>query len=109
RELGHEITDLGNIEVPVAELDEGQAGSGGHAPFAARIRAACLGAFEGLTGLPAGRLPLTLGGDHSVALATVPAAFRGRQACGGLVWVDAHADVNTPGASVSGNIHGMPV
>lgn len=55
-----------------------------------------------------GRLPLTLGGDHSLAMATVSgikAAYP--DAC--LVWVDAHADINTPLSSDSGNIHGMPI
>jgi arginase len=55
----------------------------------------------------AGELPLVLGGDHSVALGTLGglAAAAGRS--GGVVWIDAHGDLNTPGTSPSGNVHGM--
>ena len=60
-----------------------------------------------------GRLVLTLGGDHSIAIGTVAGASRaikerlGREIA--VIWVDAHADINTPETSDSGNIHGMPV
>lgn len=63
----------------------------------------------------AGRLVLTLGGDHSVAIGTVGGVAKAiRERFGGkreiaVVWVDAHADINTPESSESGNIHGMPV
>ena len=61
----------------------------------------------------AGRLVLTLGGDHSVAIGTIAGTSRaikerlGREIA--VIWVDAHADINTPETSESGNIHGMPV
>ncbi len=57
-------------------------------------------------------LPITLGGDHSLAMGTVAGvagAFRKKGSRIGLLWVDAHADINTPKTSPSGNIHGMPV
>lgn len=55
-----------------------------------------------------GDLALTLGGDHSLALATVSGTFRAHpEAC--LIWIDAHADLNTPLTTPSGNIHGCPV
>jgi arginase len=55
-----------------------------------------------------GKFVLTLGGDHSVALATVSGVFNAYpNAC--LVWVDAHADINTPASTDSGNIHGCPL
>lgn len=60
-----------------------------------------------------GRLVLTLGGDHSIAIGTVAGTSRaikerlGREMA--VIWVDAHADINTPETSESGNIHGMPV
>ena len=60
-----------------------------------------------------GRLVLTLGGDHSIAIGTIAGTSRaikerlGREM--GVIWVDAHADINTPETSESGNIHGMPV
>jgi arginase len=59
-----------------------------------------------------GGLPLVLGGDHSVAVGTVSGVghfFRERQQNVGLIWLDAHADMNTPESSPSGNVHGMPL
>ena len=60
----------------------------------------------------AGKVPLVLGGDHSVAAGTVSGvaeAFRARGERIGLIWIDAHADMNTPESSPSGNVHGMPL
>ena len=61
----------------------------------------------------AGRLVLTLGGDHSIAIGTIGGSARAvRERLGrelAVIWVDAHADINTPETSGSGNIHGMPV
>ena len=60
----------------------------------------------------AGKFPLVLGGDHSVAVGTVAGvrdAFRKRGEKIGLIWIDAHADMNTPESSPSGNVHGMPL
>jgi arginase len=61
----------------------------------------------------AGRLVLTLGGDHSVAIGSIAGVARAVRARLGreiaVVWVDAHADINTPETSQSGNIHGMPL
>jgi arginase len=59
-----------------------------------------------------GFVPVVLGGDHSVAVGTVTGVaqyFREREQCVGLIWLDAHADMNTPETSPSGNIHGMPL
>lgn len=61
----------------------------------------------------AGKLVLTLGGDHSIAIGTISGTARAiRERLGreiAVIWVDAHADINTPETSESGNIHGMPV
>lgn len=62
--------------------------------------------------LRAGRKPLVLGGDHSIAIGTVAGVsrhFRARKMRLGLLWIDAHGDMNTPATSPSGNIHGMPL
>ena len=70
-------------------------------------------ASEVYTHASAGRLVLTLGGDHSIAIGTIAGTSQaikerlGRQIA--VIWVDAHADINTPETSASGNIHGMPV
>jgi arginase len=60
----------------------------------------------------AGKVPLVLGGDHSVAIGSVAGvsrSFRKKKMSVGLIWIDAHADMNTPGTSPSGNVHGMPL
>ena len=59
-----------------------------------------------------GKFPLVLGGDHSVAIGTVAGMSQHFRKAGqklGLIWIDAHADMNTPGHSPSGNVHGMPL
>ena len=55
-----------------------------------------------------GYLPLVLGGDHSVAMGTLGGMAKA-QGAGGVLWIDAHADMNRPGTSPSGNVHGMPL
>lgn len=62
--------------------------------------------------MDAGEFPLVIGGDHSIAMGTVAgvsAHYRERGEEMGLIWFDAHADMNIPGVSPSGNIHGMPL
>ena len=64
------------------------------------------------TAMNGGQFPLVLGGDHSVAVGTVAgvaASYRQRGEKIGLIWIDAHADMNTPESSPSGNVHGMPL
>jgi len=108
--LGYVVEDLGNIEVVQAET--ASIGSG-HAKYLAEIAAACnhLAAAAGRS-LERGSLPLTLGGDHSIAVGSasgVSQFFRGSAQAVGLIWLDAHADMNTPDTSPSGNVHGMPL
>lgn len=57
----------------------------------------------------AGRKILTIGGDHSIAIGSVAGAAQAASQNIGLIWIDAHADINTPATSPSGNVHGMPV
>jgi arginase len=62
--------------------------------------------------LEAGKIPLVLGGDHSVAAGTVAGVaefYRRQNQKIGLIWIDAHTDINTPESSPSGNVHGMPL
>ena len=56
-----------------------------------------------------GSLPLVLGGDHSVALGTLAGLRAAAGQPGGVVWIDAHGDLNTPATSPTGNVHGMPL
>jgi arginase len=108
--LGYEVADLGNIQVEQAET--GPAGNP-RAKYLPQIATACgLIAEKVDEALVQGRLPLVLGGDHSVAIGTVSGVsrhFRERRQSVGLIWLDAHADMNTPESSPSGNIHGMPL
>lgn len=107
--LGHEVRDLGNIDVETAEADSAAGAARNDARHSGAIELACRAAFRRFTELPPGWFPLALGGDHSIAMATVAAAFRGPAACSAVIWIDAHADLNTPGSSPSGNVHGMPL
>jgi arginase len=104
--LGFRVEDSGNVATAVAEAtaleDE-------RARYLPQIKRTCeqIAARVG-EALAAGATPLVLGGDHSVALGTLGglAAARG---VGGVLWIDAHGDLNTPDSSPSGNVHGMPL
>ena len=108
--LGYTVEDLGNVEVEQAEaLPEGDSS----ARYLPQIAATC-GRLAAVVeqALARGSVPLVLGGDHSVAVGTVSGVsqyFRGRGQAAGLIWLDAHADMNTPASSPSGNVHGMPL
>ena len=101
--LGHSFQDLGNVNSPVQEATE----SHEQLPYADAIASACKETFETLKALSGSSFPLVLGGDHSISMGTVAGvAEQGRT---GVIWIDAHTDVNTPETSPSGNIHGMPL
>ncbi len=108
--LGYAVEDLGNVPVEQAEASpEGHP----HAKYLPQIAATCqrLAVLVGET-LSRGSIPLVLGGDHSVAVGTVSGVsqyFREKGQRVGLIWLDAHADMNTPESSPSGNVHGMPL
>jgi arginase len=108
--LGYHVEDLGNIEVALAETT---AAGDSHAKYLPEIAAACSRLAAAVhQSLARGWLPLTLGGDHSIAIGTaagVSQFYRERGEKTGLLWLDAHADMNTPESSPSGNIHGMPL
>jgi arginase len=105
--LGCEVTDHGNLPVPVPEsatIDEQ------NAKYLPIITAVC----DELAALVeqivrAGAFPLVLGGDHSIAMGTIGGIAKARGRAPGVIWVDAHGDINTPLTSPSGNVHGMPV
>ena len=105
RGLGHHVSDLGDVAVTIPETADRLEHSG--LIFRDSILAACTAACQRLSALSADVFPISIGGDHSVSMGTVPGASHGRRT--GLIWVDAHTDYNTPGSSESGNIHGMPV
>ncbi|MBN8732507.1 MAG: arginase [Acidobacteria bacterium] len=108
--LGYEVHDLGNVEVDQAESRPiGRE----NARYLHEITATCRRLAKAVEGaLAKGQFPLVLGGDHSVAAGTVAGVakhFRRSKERIGLIWVDAHADMNTPDTSPSGNVHGMPL
>ncbi|MGH9451450.1 MAG: arginase [Terriglobia bacterium] len=108
-ELGHSVEDSGNI--PVKNPEEQHFGDK-RAKYLTEIAAACSGVAERVVRtLEDGFFPLTLGGDHSMAIGSIAGVakfYRDRQQSVGLIWIDAHGDMNTPETSPSGNIHGMP-
>jgi arginase len=109
--LGYEVTDLGNIAAAQPESVD-NAGPR-DARYLPQIAASCerLGELAAQA-LADGRTPLVLGGDHSIAVGTVAGVsrfFRESGATIGLLWIDAHADMNTPQSTPSGNVHGMPL
>jgi len=108
--LGFVVEDAGNIAVAIPEQKKE-----GHpnAKYLKEITATCIKQAElVLKTLEAGKTPVVLGGDHSVAVGTVSGVsefFRRQNQKLGLLWIDAHTDINTPESSPSGNVHGMPL
>jgi arginase len=110
RKAGFEVRDFGNIDVPVrGELERGDR-SARYLKEITRVSTVLCERVK--TMLEDGYTPITVGGDHSVALGSVAGvtAYRKEHSLGpiGLMWVDAHGDLNTPESSPTGNIHGMP-
>ncbi len=109
KNLGHQVEDAGNIHVKIAEE---QHYGDRRAKYLNEIAGTCQEiARRVCETLESGSLPLSLGGDHSIAIGTqagVAKFFRDRNQAIGLLWIDAHADMNTPETSPSGNVHGMP-
>jgi arginase len=102
--LGIQTADLGNVEAPVAEaVDTGNE----RAHYLPQILELCDEVAKLVErARRAGDTPIVLGGDHSVALGSL-VGMAAAGGPGGVVWVDAHGDLNTPETSPSGNVHGM--
>jgi arginase len=108
--LGHDVEDAGNISVTLPEQkDCGDE----HSRYLKEITATCTKlAEEVLQTMEAEKIPLAIGGDHSIAAGSVSGVaeyFRREEQPLGLIWIDAHSDINTPETSLSGNVHGMPL
>ena len=108
-QLGHTVVDTGDVPVPTRETLRLEHGI----EFLPTITTVCRDvAKRTATIVRNGQIPLVLGGDHSVAggsVAGVSTALAERGERLGLIWLDAHADLNTPESTLSGNVHGMPV
>ena len=109
-ELGHIVEDGGNVAVAIPE--QKKAGDP-HAKYLKEITATCTKQADlVIKALDEGIVPLVLGGDHSVGAGTVSGVaefYRRQNKKIGLIWIDAHTDINTPESSPSGNVHGMPL
>ena len=110
RDLGYQVQDCGNITVPIPEtigINDSRA------RYAREIGEACESLYlRARDSALAGHLPLSLGGDHSLAAGSIAGTAAALQKQGrtlALLWVDAHADMNTPESTISGNVHGMPL
>ena len=109
-ELGYEVKDFGDVEIvrPSAPAPANE-----NPKYFREVLESSENIFSRLsTVIESGFVPVILGGDHSIAIGTFSAvAAAGRAANGetGLIWFDAHADINTPQTSPTGNGHGMPL
>ncbi len=109
-QLGYTVRDLGDLPVEQSQVTPEAADKLKHL---VEIKAACEELAQRVqTIMASGELPLVLGGDHSIAIGSLSgftAYCRSRNETAGLIWFDAHADMNTPETTPSGNIHGMPL
>ena len=108
--LGYDVTDHGNVDI--IRIQE-TAAAEANPKYLPEMIASCENIAAGVQRVLAeGAMPIILGGDHSIAigsLAGVSSHFRDSGQDIGLIWFDAHADINTPETSYTGNIHGMPL
>jgi arginase len=107
--LGYEVTDAGNISVRNPEMIPVTDRKLKYLPEIAQASQALADKVEAI--LEEGSIPVILGGDHSIAIGSVAGLasfYRKRDQHVGVIWFDAHGDMNTPETSPSGNIHGMP-
>ncbi|HVO97959.1 MAG TPA: arginase [Bryobacteraceae bacterium] len=108
--LGYEVEDLGNVRV-----DQPEASPVGHenARYLTQIAHTCVRLMEMTEqAVDQSKAPLVLGGDHSISIGTIAGVANHYRKLGhkiGIIWIDAHADMNTPQSSPSGNVHGMPL
>jgi arginase len=107
RSLGYAVHDHGNVKTV---QPEGAVVANERARYLPEILETCarVATLVGAA-VAADTVPLVLGGDHSVALGTLAGLADHHGAPGGVIWLDAHGDLNTPATSPSGNVHGMPL
>ena len=109
--LGRTVVDKGDLPAPIAET---QRPADARKKYVRDIAKVCQKLRDlALKSLDAGALPVVLGGDHSLAAGSVAASAEWTQRSSsrplGLIWIDAHGDMNTPETTTSGNVHGMPL
>ncbi|SHK98253.1 arginase [Alicyclobacillus tolerans] len=104
--LGHDVEDLGNIVVPTPEMhtvkDE-------KLKYFDEVKAVCENLYREVSRvMEEDAIPIILGGDHSISIGSMAGIAASRRPFG-VIWFDAHGDMNTPETTPSGNIHGMPL
>src|SRR5579875_97962 len=114
RSLGLSVRDSGNLLTPIAEVSKM---GNSNAKYLGQVSEVCLRLSKAVSdSMEAGRFPLVLGGDHSIAIGTLAGARNAlidrvsrdmTKDDFGVLWLDAHGDYNTPEITPSGNIHGM--
>ncbi len=109
--LGHTVVDKGDLPTPIPETQDQRDELKKYIRDIARV---CQKLYQtALATLDEGAMPIVLGGDHSLAAGSVAAAAdwakKTKALPVGLIWVDAHGDMNTPATTTSGNVHGMPL
>ena len=109
--LGYTVVDKGDLPAPIPETQELR---DEHKKYIRDIAKVCQKVYQtSLASLDEGAMPIVLGGDHSLGAGSVAAAAdwakKAKDLPLGLLWVDAHGDMNTPASSLSGNVHGMPL
>ena len=110
QELGYSVTDRGDVEI-VLPLEPAHADD--NPKYLGEVVRSTQNIFDSISSMISdGELPVILGGDHTIAIGTFSAISAGARENGdevGLIWFDAHADINTPESTTTGNIHGMPL
>ena len=108
--MGIPVVDTGDLVAPIPET---KSFGDPHKKYIREIARVCEKLYRtSLSALEKGALPLVLGGDHSLGAGSVAASadyLRRSEKAVGLLWIDAHGDMNTPATSESGNVHGMPL
>jgi arginase len=108
RELGvSEVHDHGNLPVPIRESATVNSASAKYLDVIQSVNTELARLVE--ESVRSGGLPIVLGGDHSIAMGTLAGLTRAYSGPPGLVWIDAHSDINNPETSPTGNVHGMPL
>jgi arginase len=108
--LGYDIIDIGDLAVPVRDTLPEDAGKQKFLPQLVKVCDDVQRAVH--AALAKNHIPIVIGGDHSIGIGSITGIsrfYREKSENVGLIWIDAHADINTPASSPSGNIHGMPL
>jgi len=104
RNLGFQVSDIGDIQVPVRNALPEPCNN----RFVTEIRRTCTLVYNAARkAIEEGCIPIFLGGDHSISIGTIGGITHNVES--GVIWIDAHGDFNTPQTSATGNIHGMPL